>query len=191
MPGGHPRLRADRQRGAAAGDAGGCAGTQPHDADAGQALRERVQPPPRPQRHAVGWALSAPPWSSRTRVAGLHQLRRTRAGARRSRRYCPGLPWSSARHHVGLAADPLVSEHTLSWAIGNTPFEREAAHRVQLDRGLSAAQTREIADAMTRAGRWAPRASPKQLAERTGRAVVPGRRGRPRGERRLRLHRAS
>lgn len=90
-------------------------------------------------------------------------------------------PWSSARHHIGLVADPLVSEHTLSWAIGNTPFEREAAHRVQLDRGLSAAQTREIADAMTKGWALGSARFSEQLAERTGRRVVPGRRGRPRG----------
>ena len=37
--------------------------------------------------------------------------------------------WSSHRHHLGLVGDPLVSTHTQFWALGNTPFEREAAYR--------------------------------------------------------------
>ena len=41
----------------------------------------------------------------------------------------PPLPWSSARHHAGLAHSPLVTEHPAFWTLGNTPFEREAAWR--------------------------------------------------------------
>jgi putative transposase len=90
--------------------------------------------------------------------------------------------WSSARHHLGLAADPLVSDHPLSWAIGNTPFEREAAHQRLLDQGLGAIQARDIADAVSKG--WALGSAPfaGRLAERVGRRVVPGRRGRPRGK---------
>ncbi len=44
-------------------------------------------------------------------------------------------PWSSARNHLGQASDPLVADHPLYWAIGNTPFEREAAHRRLLEIG--------------------------------------------------------
>lgn len=38
-------------------------------------------------------------------------------------------PWSSHRHHVGLAVDPLIRPHPTVWALGNTPFERESAYR--------------------------------------------------------------
>jgi putative transposase len=41
-------------------------------------------------------------------------------------------PWSSAAHHLGLRRDALISEHPAYWALGNTPFEREAAHRQAL-----------------------------------------------------------
>lgn len=37
--------------------------------------------------------------------------------------------WSSAAHHLGLRLDPLVVDHPAFWALGNTPFEREAAYR--------------------------------------------------------------
>jgi len=56
-------------------------------------------------------------------------------------------PWSSAAHHLGLRTDPLVSDHALFWALGNTPFEREAAWRLQLAEGLSAEAVQQLADA--------------------------------------------
>lgn len=37
-------------------------------------------------------------------------------------------PWSSHRHHVGLGVDPLITDHPVYWALGNTPFERQAAY---------------------------------------------------------------
>lgn len=37
--------------------------------------------------------------------------------------------WSSHRHHVGLAVDPLVRLHPALYTLGNTPFERESAYR--------------------------------------------------------------
>ena len=46
-------------------------------------------------------------------------------------------PWSSHRHHAGLAVDPLVRTHPTVWALGNTPFERESAYRRLFDDGVS------------------------------------------------------
>lgn len=43
--------------------------------------------------------------------------------------------WSSCRHHLGLAPDPLISDHALYWGLGNTPFDRQAAYRALLDSG--------------------------------------------------------
>jgi putative transposase len=37
--------------------------------------------------------------------------------------------WSSHRHHVGIATDPLVRTHPTVWSLGNTPFDRELAYR--------------------------------------------------------------
>ncbi len=36
---------------------------------------------------------------------------------------------SSSQHHLRGAPDPLLTEHAGFWALGNTPFEREAAYR--------------------------------------------------------------
>ncbi len=48
--------------------------------------------------------------------------------------------WSSAAHHLGKRRDALLSEHPAFWALGNTPFEREAAHRTALAAPLSASE---------------------------------------------------
>jgi putative transposase len=49
-------------------------------------------------------------------------------------------PWSSHRHHAGLATDPLVRPHPTVWALGNTPFERESAYRMLFDEAASQAE---------------------------------------------------
>jgi len=43
--------------------------------------------------------------------------------------------WSSHRHYLGLAVDPLVRAHETVWALGNTPFERESAYRGLFEEG--------------------------------------------------------
>lgn len=37
--------------------------------------------------------------------------------------------WSSHAHHVGRSVDPLISDHPVYWALGNTPFDRQDAYR--------------------------------------------------------------
>ena len=73
-----------------------------------------------------------------------------------------------------------MSDHPLYWAIGNTPFEREAVHRQLLERGLTAEQTRSIADALLKGWALGPERFASMLEELTRRRVRPGRRGRPR-----------
>lgn len=45
-------------------------------------------------------------------------------------------PWSSAAHHVGRGSVPWLKEHAAWWRLGNTPFEREARHEIELQRML-------------------------------------------------------
>ena len=54
---------------------------------------------------------------------------------------------SSAAHHEGFETDRSVAEHPAFWALGNTPFERQAAYRKLLDKSLSAAATLAISRA--------------------------------------------
>ena len=59
-----------------------------------------------------------------------------------------GLPtdfrWSSHRHHVGRAVDPLITDHPVYWALGNTPFERQAAYLNLFEQGPSEAELTAI-----------------------------------------------
>ena len=87
--------------------------------------------------------------------------------------------WGSAAHRLGLRRDRLVTDPPEYWALGNTPFEREAAYGRLLAQGLDAAASRRIEHAA--ANGWAI-GSPQFLAEiaqRLGRPVRPRGRGRP------------
>jgi putative transposase len=88
-------------------------------------------------------------------------------------------PWSSARHHLGLERHPLLAEHSGFWALGNTPFEREAVLRDALAQPLPP-------DALARMGRHAhsgwPLLTPQAiaaLADTLDRPMQPRPRGRP------------
>ena len=59
---------------------------------------------------AVQFVETAAPWAGECLVASDYR-------------------WSSAAHHAGKHADPLITEHPVHWQLGNTPFEREAAYR--------------------------------------------------------------
>jgi putative transposase len=52
--------------------------------------------------------------------------------------------WSSHRHHIGLASDKLVKQHALYWALGDTPFGREAAYVRLVQSGLSAKDREDL-----------------------------------------------
>jgi putative transposase len=88
--------------------------------------------------------------------------------------------WSSVRHHLGLRTDPLVSDHALFWALGNTPFEREAAWRQRLEAGLPASQTQAMAEAVHKGWALMPEDAAAKLEPSAGRRLMPRPRGRPR-----------
>lgn len=87
--------------------------------------------------------------------------------------------WSSHRHHLGLAADPLVSPHSVYWSLGNTPFDREVAYRALFEGMPAMSDAALTSDFM--AGN--PIAEPEfldRLAQRTGMQWAPRPVGRPR-----------
>jgi putative transposase len=87
---------------------------------------------------------------------------------------------ASARHHLGLGTDPLVTDHAQFWALGNTPFEREAAWRKRLTDGLSARQTEALAQAMHKGWALMSDELAHGVAQTVGRRLSPRPRGRPR-----------
>lgn len=87
---------------------------------------------------------------------------------------------SSVAHHLGLGADPLVTDHALFWALGNTPFERNAAYGLLVMQPLQP-ETRHRFDNAVRKG-WALGSDVflAGLAASTSRRVRPLTAGRPR-----------
>lgn len=92
-----------------------------------------------------------------------------------------GYSWSSYRHHVGLSADAAVQDHPLYWALGNTPFERQAAYRALVEAPLPAVTVDELERALK--GGWAVGSVSfkSRIEPVSGRRVSRARPGRPRG----------
>jgi len=88
-------------------------------------------------------------------------------------------PWSSLPHHLGLAVDMLVSDHPQYWALGNTPFERQARYASACAMPLDAALLRRIREATHRGWPLGGAAFLDALARQTERRVVPRPVGRP------------
>ncbi len=61
--------------------------------------------------------------------------------------------WSSHRHYVGLRHDRVVAPHALYWALGNTPFAREAAYAELVREGPPAGIQQQLLAAVR--GGWA------------------------------------
>lgn len=88
--------------------------------------------------------------------------------------------WSSLDHHVGRSRDAWLTDPPEFWALGNTPFERQAAYGTLIEAGLSASQVARIAAALRRGWPLGSASFVEGLAERTGRETAPRPRGRPR-----------
>lgn len=90
------------------------------------------------------------------------------------------LQHTSAGLRLAGAPDALLADPPEFWALGNTPFEREAAYQQRLTRGPSAAQAAHWLRAAL--GGWAIGAAPfsDALGDATDRPLHPRRAGRPR-----------
>ncbi|HCT42086.1 MAG TPA: transposase [Moraxellaceae bacterium] len=88
--------------------------------------------------------------------------------------------WSSIAHHLGRRTDPLIMDHVLFWALGNTPFERQAGWRRRLDDGLSLTVIRQLAEATHKGWALAEDATLQRLQDQADRPLQPRPRGRPR-----------
>ncbi len=88
-------------------------------------------------------------------------------------------PWSSYAHHAGVRPDPVITDHGLYWALGNTPFQREAAYKELAERGLSRAQLAAIEQAVLKGWPLGSDAFKVDLQNKAKRQVLPAKRGRP------------
>lgn len=90
-----------------------------------------------------------------------------------------GAAWSSAAHHLGRKADPLITEHPLYWSLGNTPFDREMAYRTLYEIALPGECRKRMAKAVV--GGWALGDANfvGAMEALTGRRLAPLPKGRP------------
>jgi putative transposase len=90
-----------------------------------------------------------------------------------------GDAWSSYEHHAGVRPDPVVTDHGLYWALGNTPFQREAAYKELAERALTAAQLQVIEASVLKGWPLGSEAFKADLQKKAQRQVLPAKRGRP------------
>jgi putative transposase len=89
-------------------------------------------------------------------------------------------PWSSHAHHAGHQKEPWLSDHPAYWALGNTPFEREAAYQQVSKSPVDSAVSEKIWLATRKAWALGSDEFCRRLAKLTARRLAPVSRGRPR-----------
>ena len=87
--------------------------------------------------------------------------------------------WSSYAHHVGDRLDVLIADHPIYWALGNTPFDREAAYRQFMEESVSQAEIDELSQAIKKGWVLGSEQFMAQLEKTTNRRMRPAKRGRP------------
>jgi putative transposase len=87
--------------------------------------------------------------------------------------------WSSHGHYIGQRNDKLITPHALVWALGNTPFAREAAYADLVLGGVPLADQQALTSATL--GGWALGGADflEDMKHRTKRRAVQQRAGRP------------
>ena len=88
-------------------------------------------------------------------------------------------PWSSHAHCIGLRTDKLLTPHPLFWALGNTPFAREAAYAQLVQAGVSATQQQALTDSALRGWALGGAEYVENLQKKTTRRLSKAKAGRP------------
>jgi putative transposase len=87
--------------------------------------------------------------------------------------------WSSHAHYVGQTADKLVTPHPLVWALGNTPFAREAAYREWVGAGVAAKDQQDLTEATLKGWALGGDRFLAELKQQTPRRLLRASAGRP------------
>jgi putative transposase len=87
---------------------------------------------------------------------------------------------SSRPHHLGTQRLALVSDHSVYWSLGNTPFDREASYRRLAEQAWGSDQHAALARATEHGWVLGTPAFAGRVAEQAARPAQPRRRGRPR-----------
>ena len=87
--------------------------------------------------------------------------------------------WSSARHNAGAQVDGMLRLHPVYWRLGDTPFAREAAYALMLDRGASEDIAEVVLNAAMKGWVLGGDSFVQGLQQRTTRRLTRQRAGRP------------
>ncbi len=87
--------------------------------------------------------------------------------------------WSSHGHYLGLKQDALITPHSLWWALGNTPFAREAAYAGLVEQGVKSDQQAALTESVLKGWTLGEDDFVAGLQKQTGRRMTRGRAGRP------------
>ncbi len=90
-----------------------------------------------------------------------------------------GYLWSSYHHHVGERRDVLITEHALYWALGNTPFAREAAYRRLIEELIPNVDIEMLTGSALKGWAIGSNNFKADLERKTQQRVQPAKRGRP------------
>lgn len=88
-------------------------------------------------------------------------------------------PWSSHAHWLGLRHDRLLTPHALYWALGNTPFAREAAYAALVQAGIGSQEQTVLTSSALSGWALGDAEFVKELQKHTSRRVTQGQAGRP------------
>jgi putative transposase len=88
-------------------------------------------------------------------------------------------PWSSHAHYIGLRSDKLVTPPPLFWALGNTPFAREAAYADLVHAGVSDQQQLALTQSVLSGWALGDADFVADLQKKTSRRVSKTQAGRP------------
>ena len=87
--------------------------------------------------------------------------------------------WSSHAHYLGQRVDKLVTPHALYWALGNTPFAREAAYAGLVQAGIGSGDQAALTDAALSGWALGDAEFVAELQKKSPRRVAKAKAGRP------------
>ncbi|OYZ43501.1 MAG: transposase, partial [Acidovorax sp. 16-64-162] len=87
--------------------------------------------------------------------------------------------WSSHAHYLGQRIDKLVTPHALYWALGNTPFAREAAYAGLVQAGIGSGDQAALTEAALSGWALGDAEFVAELQKKSPRRVAKAKAGRP------------
>ncbi len=87
--------------------------------------------------------------------------------------------WSSHAHYLGQRIDKLVTPHALYWALGNTPFAREAAYAGVVQAGIGSGEQAALTEAALSGWALGDAEFVAELQKKSPRRVAKAKAGRP------------